>query len=105
MVEISDIKGAEPTSCRLSNDNLARFKTCSAPLIMSEEEILAAYLKKIRKDKDVTQEELSEATGISVRTIRSIENSKPVKKSSVDIIFKYLGYKVVRNIEIIKNQT
>lgn len=49
-------------------------------------------LKKQRIDKDVTQEEVSRATGISIHALRTYEQGKRnPKMKTLEILAKYFG--------------
>lgn len=55
---------------------------------------LSYELKKLRKSKDLTQAEISEETGLSVRTISNIENNKYATIQDVLTYCDALGYTV-----------
>lgn len=54
-------------------------------------------IKEIRKDKQLTQEDISRKTGISLKQIQNIENNKSTPK--IDIAIKIKKILKVKNLE------
>jgi len=71
-------------------------KLKSRPALSSMNSLLiSAFVKEERKNQNLTQEELAEKSGISVRTIGSIEDNKSVRKSSIEKVVETLGFRLV----------
>lgn len=59
---------------------------------MSVKDVLSSDLKRIRTSKIKTQAEMSELTGLSVRTISNIENNRNVSLADFLLYADALGY-------------
>lgn len=58
-------------------------------------------LKEIREQRNLTQEELSDSTGISVRTIQRIESGNEPKGQTLKILLNTLG---IEKHELLNNE-
>lgn len=63
-------------------------------IVDTKSPIIAETLKKARLEKGIKVAQLARETGVSKRSIFSIESGESVREETVNKLFDYLGYKV-----------
>ena len=64
-----------------------------------DENFIAQFIVTERGKQDITQEELSDLSGVSVRAIKNMEKGVRVKKSTRNKVLLALGYQVIETLE------
>jgi len=67
-----------------------------------QNDMITVFVKEERKNQNLTQQELAEKSGVSVRSVSSIELGESVRKSTIEKVLETLGFKMIIRYEFKK---